>query len=206
MNLYLKHYSEPRFERAGLFRLIRERYGCKEALYPGSFVHITPSFYFPHVVYVDNNPTAIEFFGDPASLLELINRNKDYKRSAYVRFIGQDYAEGLSLGEGSFDLLISLYASGAAQACNMYLKRGGILATNNFQNEALEFGADPAFRLVGAAFYHKGDYQLVEQGLEGRLRAAGKARNQRYLKQSSSGLEYSENEVYFFFRKEMDRG
>ena len=117
IDLYRKHYNDIRFERAGLFKAIKETYNCNDALYPGSFIHITPSFFFPHVVYVDQSPIAIEFFADTPSVLQYISRNKRYKRSPYVRFIAQDYSTTLPLAEGQFDRLISLYASSISRTC-----------------------------------------------------------------------------------------
>ena len=146
--LYKKQYAEFQFERAGLFKLIREKFGCTEVLYPGSSVHITPSFYFPHVVYVDTSPTAVNFFADETAVLTHIDRKKTYKRSAYLRFIAQDYAEELPLPEESFDLLLALFAPNVVPTCQKYLKKGGILVTNNFQDEALTAAATPALALI----------------------------------------------------------
>ena len=201
IDLYRKHYSDIRFERAGLFKAIKEKYNCNDALYPGSFIHITPSFFFPHVVYIDPNPIAIEFFADASSVLQHINRNKKYKRSSFVRFIAQDYSATLPLAEGQFDLLISLYAGGISRACKKYLKIGGVLVTNNFQNDAGEAAVDHEFQLISVVRYRKKTYMLIEDAPEDFLASEGKARAKRYIKQTSYGIEYTENEDYFVFRR-----
>ena len=59
---YNRFYSALNFERAGLFKLIKDEYGCNTVLYPGCSIHITPSFYFQHVVYVDISEAAKDFF------------------------------------------------------------------------------------------------------------------------------------------------
>ena len=201
IDLYRKHYSDIRFERVGLFKVIQGNYHCNEALYPGSFIHITPSFFFPHVVYVDQSPSAIEFFADALGVLQYINRNKKYKRSPYVRFIAQDYSTALPLREGQFDLLISLYASGISRSCKKYLKIGGILVTNNFQNDAREAAIDSEFQLISIVRNRKKSYTLVEDTPKDILVCQGEARTKRYTKQTSSGIEYTEIEDYFIFRR-----
>ena len=105
MNKYKSLYGDLKFEREELFKLIRETYTCREVLYPGCSIHITPSLYFSHVVYVDQNQTAAQFFAEGKALLEYVNRSKGYKQSAYIRFIHQDYSSPLPVMDGSFDLL-----------------------------------------------------------------------------------------------------
>ena len=61
---YDRFYSALNFDRSGLFELIKDEYGCGTVLYPGCSIHITPSFYFQHTVYVDISETAKKFFED----------------------------------------------------------------------------------------------------------------------------------------------
>jgi len=201
IGLYQQYYRDLQFERAGLFKLIQQEYGCVEALYPGSFIHITPSFYFSHVIYIDRHPEAVEFFNDTASVLQFINRNKVYQRSAYIRFLAGDYSKGLPLDEGQFDLLISLYAAGIPRACRRYLKPGGLLLINNFQDSLLEAANDPEFNLVGAVRYRRQKYELERESPGTFLRGMKKADNSPYLKQTSCGMVFVEKEIYFLFKK-----
>jgi hypothetical protein len=62
MNHYKAQYIDLNIERAALFKAIRDQYHCRDVLYPGCSVHITPSLYFPHVVYVDQSDAAAQFF------------------------------------------------------------------------------------------------------------------------------------------------
>lgn len=199
---YEKQYVDIQFERAGLFKLIQEKYGGTEVLYPGSSVHITPSFYFPHVVYVDTSPTAVDFFADETAVLTHINRKKTYKRSAYIRFIPRNYAEDLPLPEGSFDLLLALFAPNVVPNCHKYLKKGGILVTNNFQDEARLAAATPTLALISVVQYQKKGYTLVEDAPEKWLRGADRGKTKRYLQQASAGFEYVETENYFLFKNQ----
>ncbi len=202
IELYEKQYYDIGFERADLFKLIREKYSCTEVLYPGSSVHFTPSLYFPHVVYVDCSQTAIDFFADETAVRTYIHHKKTYKRSAYVRFIAQDYSEDLPLPEGSFDLLLALFAPNVVPTCQKYLKKGGILVTNNFQDEAVVAAATPTLTLISVVQYQKKAYTLVEDEPGKWLPAAQTSKTKRYLKQASAGFEYVEAETYFIFKKQ----
>ena len=76
--LYNHYYIDRKFERLNLFRQLKEKYGGKRVLYPGSFVHITPSFVYPDVVYVDNDPEAKKFFDHPANYDFVAKRNSSF--------------------------------------------------------------------------------------------------------------------------------
>lgn len=187
---YKARYSDLNFERFGLFKLVSDRFDCKEVLYPGCSIHITPSFIFPHVVYVDKSPAANEFFARREMILEFIARNQQYKRKAFVQFIHQDFSEPLPLAEGSFDLLLSLFAINPITSCKKYLRKGGLLLTNQREE------ADGGFKPVCAIRFQQGKYQIVS-GTD----VAPKEPQETYLRQANRGLEYIEKESYFVFEK-----
>lgn len=202
IDLYKKFYSDLQFERAGLFKAVQEKYNCQHVLYPGSFVHITPSFFFPHVVYIDRDPQAQAFFADRDSVSAYINSRKTYKRSAFFRFIAHDYIAAMPRLDEEFDLLISLYAGGIYQACQDYLKRGGLLLTNNHHHEAEETAGQGEFKLVTVVQFRKNRYSFIEENLDrfmGSQPRATKAR--RTLKQSNHGVVYIENEDYHIYQR-----
>lgn len=201
IELYRKHYSDIEFERSGLFEYISENYACGEVLYPGCFTHITPSFYFPHVVYVDKDPVAADFFADRAGILQFVDRNKKYKRSAYIQFIAHDYLLEMPLAEGQFDILIALYASGIARACKRYLKTGGILVTNNFHKDAEDAVLDDDYRLISVVHRHKKHYAPIygdSKHLADSLKIAGVTKS---IRRTAQGIEYTEPDDYFIFRR-----
>jgi hypothetical protein len=200
MHLYESQYARLKIERAGLFKALREKYPCKDVLYPGCSVHITPSLYFPHVVYVDESETAAQFFADKQSILEFVNRNKHYKQSAYLRYIQQDYSKSLPLKEGTFDLLLALFAGGIAKSCARYLKPGGLLLTNNHQGDAMDAVNDHKFIMIAVVQFHKATYTISEKALD-KMKISAPKTNQRYLKQASQGIEYVENETYYVFER-----
>jgi hypothetical protein len=166
-------------------------------------VHITPSFYFPHVVYVGQSPQAQAFFTDTAALRAVIDRNKTYHRPAYFRFISQDYSEPFPYDDGSFDLMISLFAGGIAKSCGRYLKPGGMLLTNNLLHDVLEAANDPRYRLTAVIRFRSNKYQWIEQE-PGSHRQISHQRisvpRKTFLRQVSTGLVYNEAEEYFLFQ------
>ena len=203
VDLYKKFYSDLQFERAGLFKAVQEKYNCQHVLYPGSFVHITPSFFFPHVVYIDRDPKAQSFFADRDSVSAYINSRKTYKRSAYFRFIAHDYAAAIPLLDEEFDLLISLYAGGIYPACQNYLKRGGILLTNNHHHEVEDVASQGEFKLVAVIQFRQNRYLFIEENLDSFVAnqtTATKAK--RYLKQNNHGVTYTENEDYYIYQRD----
>jgi SAM-dependent methyltransferase len=199
MNLYETQYVELNFERAGLFKAVRDQYRCTDVLYPGCLVHITPSLYFPHVVYVDKSETAAQFFADENPISDFVKRNKHYKQSAYVRFIHQDYAQTLPLREGAFDLLLALFADGIARSCAQYLKPGGLLLTNNHQGEAVEAVNDHTFELIGKVQFQKGSYRISEAS--NGITLPDRRRNNNFLRQVNEAVQYVENEIYYVFER-----
>ncbi len=203
IDLYQKRLVDIGFERAGLFQALKERYRCHEVLYPGSSLHITPSLFFPHVVYVDQSSTAIEFFADMTSIQTYVNKNKQYKRSAYIRFIAQDFTKPLALPKKEFDLLISLYAGRIARACKEYLKVGGILLTNNHQNDIEDVVNDIRFKLKSVIKYRGGKYRFINERVDTFIAATKKGKKAKdFLRETSQGVTYREDvDVYFVFEK-----
>ena len=155
LELYRKYHAERSDERLELFRGLVDHFSVSSALYPGSFVHITPSFVIPRVVYVDSDSRAEKFFRDPTTQ-ELVDGRREYEQEAVVSFHRADYAEAIDEAEGSFDLLISQYAGFVSRDCKRYLKAGGHLVANNSHGDASMARLDPAYRLV-AVYRRRGE-------------------------------------------------
>ena len=199
---YNRFYSALNFDRAGLFELIKDEYGCETVLYPGCSIHITPSFYFQHVVYVDISETAKEFFQDNQNILSIINSNKKYKQSAYIQFIHSDYTKELPVRENNYDLLLAVYAGGITKCCKKYIKPGGIIISNNHHNDAQEALRDSSVRLE-ALIRRKGKKYQIENGTGEKMLKTLQEHSMplKNMKNSSSGMEYVDNEYYFVFKK-----
>ncbi|MBI5950713.1 MAG: class I SAM-dependent methyltransferase [Chloroflexi bacterium] len=187
---YQAIYREMNFERFGLFRLVGETYSCKEVLYPGCSIHVTPSFVFPYVVYVDKSADAKAFFEDQAELMDFVTKSREYKRKPFIQFLHRDYSEVLPLQPESFDLLLSFFAERTAPVCKKYLRMGGLLLTNQRGEADSDFGLTAVIRFEG------GKYRFMDEAV-----VPVKEKPKKYLCQTARGLEYVENETYFVFKK-----
>lgn len=152
-DLYHRHHVAKGDERLGLFRGLVERYGVQSALYPGSFMHVTPSFVIPTVVYADADARAARFFAHPA-LHPFILRHRQYARAPEIRFHAGDFTTAIDEPDGSFDLLISQYAGFVSRACKRYLAVGGRLVVNNSHGDASMAALDPDWRLTAVYRRH----------------------------------------------------
>ena len=198
---YRKYYADINFERAGLFEIIKDEYGCTTALYPGSSIHITPSFYFQHVVYVDISEKAREFFGDIEGVRKFVEGSREYRQKPFIQFMNSDYTKPLPLREESFDLLISLYAPAITASCRRYVRKGGLILTNNHLGDAAAAAVDESMELQ-ALIRKKGKKYEIGKPDERILRNAGshdvKTGN---IRRTNTGIEYKDTELYYVMKK-----
>jgi hypothetical protein len=149
-SLYDKYHASRQDERLGLFESVRAEFGITRGLYPGCFVHVTPSFVIPAMYYVDSDRNANRFFAE-GTARELVERNRVYDESPFLEFHFQDYRRPISVDDGSVELLVSQYAGFVSEHCKRYLARGGYLIANNSHGDAGLASCDPEFRLVAVA-------------------------------------------------------
>lgn len=163
---YEKYHSSREDERIGLFTALSLNFEIEKILYPGSHVHVTPSFVFPEVAYVDSYKPTAKFFASE-EYLSLINTRKNYSEKPIVRFHLSDYAEEFEEPKEYFDLLLSQYAGFISQACKKYLKVGGILVTNNSHGDASMACLDEDYEFIGV-YQRRSDthYTIKTTGLE----------------------------------------
>lgn len=153
-------------DRLRLFQAVREAVGGHMVLYPGSFIDIAPSFGFPDVTYVDSDKRAAAFFGDEAGVREIIDQQKGSPIDPKIRFIHGDYSKPLDLSEGSFDLLVSLYAGFVSEACTRYLRVGGTLLVNPSHGDAAMASIDSRYRLGSVVQSGPTGYRVKATGLD----------------------------------------
>jgi hypothetical protein len=163
--LYNHYYIDRKFERLNLFRQLEQKYGGKRVLYPGSFVHVTPSFVYPDVVYVDNDKEANPFFDNPSNY-DFVNKRKHYTEKPTITFHAVDYQTGIDEPDQSFDLLISLFAGFVSLHCKRYLKVGGLLLVNDSHGDASMAWLDKDFQLIQFANQTEGKYTLSDMYLD----------------------------------------
>ena len=202
MALYRQYYVERDYERLDLFQLLSNHYDIQRVLYPGSFVHITPSLVYPVAVYVDSDKQAKKFFGSTQPL-DFIRKHKQYEQESTLTFYPQSYADDLSEeSEADFDLLISQYAGFISQHCKKYLKIGGILLANNSHGDASMASIDEHYTFVGAIMRRNDKYRLTETNLESYLiPKSGNVVTKQSLEQTNRGVGYTKPaSMYLFMR------
>lgn len=199
--LYDKYFEERQFERLELFQIISEHFGVQRVLYPGSFVHVTPSFVFPDVVYVDNDDQTKRFFNKP-ELSTFIEERKIYSQDAKVTFQYADYRNGFDEAVASFDLLISQYAGFVGQDCKQYLKMGGFLLVNNSHGDAGMAALDDDYKLQAIFFVKNGKHRISKKNLEEYFQPKSDLRiTKEYLESLQKGVGYKKTASVYLFQK-----
>lgn len=133
--------------RKELYNTIAKKFEIKSAIYPGSHVDVTPSFFIPKVVYIDSFKGTIRFFKYTDEIKEYLNQHKQYNEDCDFSFIGQDYTQPMDIP--ICDLIISQYAGFVGQATKQYLRIGGLLLCNDSHGDATLARFDDDFELVG---------------------------------------------------------
>ena len=129
-----------------VFRKVKDEFHVQRVLYPGSYLHITPSLFFPRVCYVDSLAGIADALADP-DLRRYIADHRDYPQAPEILCYQQDYRAFTSGPEASFDLLISLNAGLVSQAGKRFLAPGGLLLVNDEHYDARRAFVDPDYRL-----------------------------------------------------------
>ena len=145
--LYERHYHGDRGRRA-LFDAVADWHQPTRVLYPGSFIHVTASFAFPSVVYVDTDRRARRFFSRMEAVQAFVAANRGYRQPPQLTFHAGSYNEPLAEPDASFELLISLYAGFISQPCKRYLAPDGLLLVNNSHADAGLAALDSDYQLV----------------------------------------------------------
>ncbi len=201
LDLYQKYFQERQFERLDLFQTIVEKFNIQRVMYPGSFVHITPSFIFPDVVYVDNDKQAKQFFGNPETY-EFIAQNKIYPQAAKVKFYFSDYRNSLDEITGSFDLLISQYAGFVGQHCKRYLKVGGLLLANNSHGDAGMAAIDDDYQLIAVLAIKNKEHRISEKNLGEYFVPKSQIQiTKEYLETLQKGIGYKKTAGDYLFQR-----
>lgn len=94
--LYYQYFIQKDDERIALFEILKESYFPTKGLYPGRFVHITPSFFIESIVYVGSYRRMTKVFSDLAVNRFIVDR-KNYKASPSVSFLQADFTKPLPL-------------------------------------------------------------------------------------------------------------
>ncbi len=200
-DIYKKYFVDKGDERLGLFRLLAEKFDIKSGLYPGSFVHITPSLVIPLMVYVDMDKRCEPFFNNDKTR-EFVDKNKEYEKSATYRFHKADFSGGFEEKKSSFDILISLYAGFISKFCGEYLKKGGILVANNSHGDAPLAYLDERFEFIGVVLRNGNRFRYSEEALDSYFIPKGnKMIDEKTIEKTMKGPAYSKDAYVYVFRK-----
>ncbi len=201
LDLYQGYFQERQFERLDLFQIIADRFNVQRALYPGSFVHITPSFIFPDVVYVDNDKQAKRFFGNP-EVLKFVAGRKVYPQKAKVTFYFADFRDSFDEPSETFDLLISQYAGFVGQHCKPYLKTGGFLLANDSHGDAGLAAIDDDYQLKAVFSVRNGKHRISETNLDEYFIPKSQIQITKvYLEGLQKGIGYKKTAGVYLFQK-----
>jgi hypothetical protein len=201
IQLYKKYYLDNNNENIGQFKILAENFNVKSALYPGSFVHITPSLVFPKVTYIDTDKRAKAFFIDP-QVDEYIRKRKLYSGNFSVDFISDDYRKSdLNISEKS-DVLISQYAGFVSKYCTRYLKVGGFLLVNNSHGDAGMASINKRYVLIGVFNRRSQKYTYSDKNLESYfIPKKDMEITEEYLESIGRGIGYTKSATSYLFRK-----
>ena len=145
---YLANYRGITDPHLRVLKLLKNNFEIKRVMYPGSWIHLTPSLVFPYVVYVDNFAKMESMLSDP-ELLGYIGTNSEIYGEAIIKVHQMDYRGEIPEEKTSFDLLISLSSGFVSQYCGSYLKKNGILFVNNEHFDATKAFVDKKFLPIG---------------------------------------------------------
>jgi len=199
--LYHKYFVAKGDERLELFRPLAKQFDVHKGIYPGSFVHITPSFVIPEMVYIDTDKRCSRFFSDERTM-DFIARHKEYPGQPIVRFHFADFADQVPEEEGSFDLLISLYAGFISKYCKQFLKKGGILLANNSHGDSSLAYLDPDFRFIGVDKRRGDKFRLVLDGLEDYFQTkTGKPIDRDTVERTMRGAGFTKTAYAYLFER-----
>jgi hypothetical protein len=188
-------------DRLRLFTAVTSAFDIDTALYPGSFVDIAASFVIDSVTYVDSDRRAAKFFGDVAGVEAIVATHRTDDRAAFA-FIHADYNDDLGLDDGSYDLLISLYAGFVSAACTRYLRPGGWLLVNPSHGDAAMASIDPRYELVAVVTSQSGTYRVDDRDLDGYLIPKRSLEvTADLLRSTGRGVAYTKSPFAYVFRR-----
>lgn len=199
--LYDDYFVKKSDERTGLFRALTERFNIQRGLYPGSFVHITPSFFIPAMVYIDTDKRCQRFFAADDTR-QFIAEQKQYAQDPSLTFYNTDFSKEIPEQAQSFDLLLSFYAGFISEYCTHYLRPQGILVANNSHGDAPLAHLNPNYRLIGVVKRRAERFKLSFDDLDSYfVTKSGKPIVREELLKSMRGPAYTKAPYAYIFEK-----
>ena len=189
-------------DRYGLFKLLNDEFSITTASYPGSYIDITPSFFFPVTYYIDTDRKAKQFFEMENEILDYIEKNKTYDEDATLKYYPEDYRTEFDEIMNSSDLLISLYAGFISKYCKNLLKKDGLVLANNSHGDASMAYLDEDFVFYGVIDYRNKKYYLNSDKLdEYFIPKKNITVTKELLEKTNRGVGYIKSASFYLFKK-----
>lgn len=193
-------YRDSIGDRSGLFAALRDAWEPATALYPGSYLDLSPSTALPAVTYIDSDARAARFFAEEDRVAAELGGRTLPGAGAEIAFLHADYTGELGLPEAGFDLLISLFAGPVWGHCRQYLSPRGIFLANTSHGDASLAALDPALRLIAAAHHRDGRYRLDTENLDSYLiPKKPDAADPEKIRASGRGIAYTRTAFAYVF-------
>lgn len=187
-------------DRSGLFAAVAKAWHPTRALYPGSYLDLSPSTAIPSVTYVDTDRRAARYFADAALVAAELAGHTLPGAGTEVAFLHLDYTDPLPLSPASFDLLISLFAGPVWEHCRHHLSPGGCLLANTSHGDASLAALDPTLRLAAAVHQRGGRYRLDTKDLDSYLvPRRPEAADPETIRREGRGVAYTRTAFAYVF-------
>ena len=197
-----KEYMVKSGDRYNLFKLLKDNFSIKTATYPGSYIDITPSFFFPVTYYIDTDRKAKQFFSNNKQIVDYILKNKTYDEDITLKYFPEDYRKDFDEIINSSDLLISLYAGFISKYCKNLLKKNGLLLANNSHGDASMAYLDEDFDFCGVIDYRNDKYYLHMDKLdEYFIPKKNITVTKELLEKTNRGIGYTKSASFYLFKK-----
>jgi hypothetical protein len=189
-------YQEKIGDRKELYQVVAQIFKVKRALYPGSHIDLSPSKVIPTVIYIDSFKGAVKFFKHMDEIRQYLETEKTYKEPVEIDFYGEDYYHDFDLEP--VDLIISQYAGFVSQATKRYLKKGGILLSNDSHGDATLAYHDKEFEFLGII---NAKNELITDGLDEYFKLDKKTVNLDEVRKSMKLPKYKKRAENYIFKK-----
>lgn len=194
-------YRQTVGDRSGLFAALNTIWGPRRALYPGSYLDLSPSTVFPSVTYIDTDVRAARFFARHELVASELQGRTPPASGPEVRFLHADYTSELPLPDAEFDLLISLYAGRVWDHCRQYLKPRGLLLANTSHGDASLAALEPHLHLVAAVLQRGNGYRLDRAALHTYLvPKKPTAADPDLIRRTGRGITYTRTAFAYLFQ------
>ena len=187
-------------DRSGLFGALSMAWHPAKALYPGSYLDLSPSTAIPSVTYVDTDRRAARYFADDALVAAELQGRRLPDAGTDIAFLHADYATPLPIPPAGFDLLISLYAGPVWEHCRQYLSPQGRFLANTSHGDASLAALDPTLRLEAVVHQRAGTYRLDTTNLDSYLvPTRPSAADPDTIRRRGRGIAYSKTAFAYVF-------